>query len=326
MFDWDEIDQKSEDSLFHTSVWYEKYRPRKIEEMILPEHLKDKIRSYLKDGGRNLPHLGLFSKTPGTGKSSLAKAIINELKAESLWINASMDRGIDVLRTRIQQFASQIALKDSVKVVVLDEFDGYSSDGQAAFRSFIDSFPQTRFIFTANNKEKIIEPLLDRMEVIDFNNFAPSQIAKPILERLEYILEQEKVQYQREDLLKVIKSNFPRIRKMIGDLGAGLHEDPDGNKSFNYSFVGQQDKFDSLLLLMKQKDFTKAKTVCYSLSADISGIYGYFNEKLEILFDNKQEQIINAVLILGKYQYQDSFAKDKQLNALACCFELMRLL
>lgn len=329
---WDDIESsesldldKSAEKLFQSSVWYEKYRPRTLNDMILPDYIKDKLSLYLSDNGKKLPHLGLFSRLPGTGKSSLAKVILNELKAESLWINASLDRGVDVLRSRIQQFASQSSLRDSVKVVVMDEFDYFSKEGQAAFRGFIDQFgDNVRFIFTGNFKENIIEPLLDRLEVYDFNQFGPSQIAKPILDRLEFILIQENVEYKKEDVVKVIKSNFPKIRKMIGDLGAGLREE-NGRKIFEYSYVGNSDKLDSLMILMKQKDIQKVKIACYSLGS-CEHLYGYFGENIELLFKDKPEAMINGIIVLAKYQYQSSSAKDKQLNALACCFELMKLL
>ena len=123
---WDELDDEltakpsdGYDSLFHSSVWYEKYRPKTLDEMILPDYIKDKLRVYIQNGGKTMPHLGLFSRLPGTGKSSLAKVLMRELNAEALWINASLERGIDVLRTRIQQFASQTALRDCVKIVVM---------------------------------------------------------------------------------------------------------------------------------------------------------------------------------------------------------------
>lgn len=328
---WDEIDQtnqlleESAERMFQSSTWYEKYRPRSLQEMILPNYVKEKFQSYLQDNGKKLPHIGLFSRLPGTGKSSLAKVILNELKAESLWINASLDRGVDVLRSRIQQFASQTSLRDSVKIVVMDEFDHFSKDGQAAFRGFIDQFGNNvRFIFTGNYKENIIEPLLDRLEVYDFNQFAPGDIAKSILDRLEFILKQEEVQYQKEDVVKVIKSNFPKIRKMIGDLGAGLQETENG-KVFQYSFIGNSDKLDQLMILMKQKDIQKVKALCYGLGS-CEHLYAYFAENIELLFKDKPEQLINAIIALSKYQYQSSSAKDKQLNALACCFELMKLL
>lgn len=332
---WDEEFENSvrdaEDKMFKSSVWYEKYRPKTVGEMILPEHVKDKIATYLKDGGKKLPHLGLFSRTPGTGKSSLAKVIVNELKAEALWINASLDKGIDVLRTRIHQFAAQSSLRDSVKLVVMDEFDHFSKDGQAAFRGFIDHFgDNVRFIFTGNYKENIIEPLLDRLEVYDFNQFGVSQMAKPIMDRLEGILRAENVHYQREDVIKVIKANYPRIRKMIGDLGAGLEikTDENGNETreFNYSFVGQSDKLDQLILLMKNKDINKVRAACYGLGS-CDHLFGYFGEKIEQMFaESNPDAMINAIIVLAKYQNMQPQAKDKQLNALACCFELMKLM
>lgn len=331
---WDELETELSskstvdgyDSLFQSSVWYEKYRPKTLDEMILPDYIKDKLRVYISDGGKTMPHLGLFSRLPGTGKSSLAKVLMRELNAEALWINSSLERGIDILRTRIQQFASQTALRDCVKIVVMDEFDGFSKEGQAAFRGFIDNFGgNVRFIFTGNFKENIIEPLLDRLEVYDFNNFGPAQIAKPILSRLEYILAEENVQYERDDLLKVIKSNFPKIRSMIGALGAGLHTKEDGTKVFEYSYVGDSNKLDELMILMKQKDINKVRTLVYGLGS-CDHIFGYLGEHIELIFGDKQEALINGVIALAKYQSYHSSAKDKQLNALACCFELMRLL
>ena len=322
---WDEIPIE-EPKIFQSSVWYEKYRPRNLNDMILPDYVKDKISAYLKDGGKTLPHLGLFSRLPGTGKSSLAKVILNELKAESLWINSSLERGLDVLRSRIQQFASQSALRDTVKVVVMDEFDGFTKEGQQAFRGFIDQFGQNvRFIFTANYQENIIEPLRDRLEIYDFNSFSPAQIAKPIMQRLETILHAENVEYDREDLIKVIKSNFPRIRKMIGDLGAGMHEREDGTKVFEYSYVGNSNKLDELIILMKQKDITKVRSTVYGLGS-CDHLFSYFGEHIELLFGDKQEQTLNGIIALAKYQSYHQSAKDKQLNALACCFELMKLI
>ena len=329
---WDEIEEidnslkSAEDKLFQSSVWYEKYRPRTLDEMILPEYIKDKLKIYIDNGGKDMPHLGLFSRLPGTGKSSLAKVILNELKAESLWINSSLERGIDIIRNRIQQFASQTALRDSVKIVVMDEFDGFSKEGQAAFRGFIDQFGMNvRFIFTGNFKENIIEPLLDRLEIYDFNNFGPAQIAKLILERLESILVKENVEFQREDLIKVIKSNFPKIRSMIGALGTGLHTREDGSKVFEYSYVGDSNKLDELMILMKQKDINKVRTLVYGLGS-CDHIFSYLGEHIELIFNDKQEAMINGVIALAKYQSYHPSAKDKQLNALACCFELMRLL
>lgn len=312
--------------LFKSNVPYEKYRPRTIDDIILPNYIKDKIRAYLSDKGKSMPHLGLFSRLPGTGKSSLAKVILSETQAEGLWINASLDKGIDVLRSRIQQFASQQSLNNNVKIVVLDEFDHFSPDGQAAFRGFIDQFGDyVRFIFTGNLKERVIEPLLDRMEIYDFNQFSASDIAVPIMQRLEFILQAENVAYDREDVKKVIKANFPKIRKMIGDISMGISYGPDGSKTFDYSFVGSHDKLDKVLILMQQRDVQKVKLACYSIG-NIDYIFSYLSDKIEILFKDKPDQIVNAIIAIAKYQSYAGLAKDKQLNAVACCFELMKLL
>lgn len=323
----DDILIPSTPKLFQSSVWYEKYRPRTIQEMILPDWVKSKIKTYLETGGKTLPHLGLFSRTPGTGKSSLAKVIMQELKAESLWINASMDKGIDVLRNRIQQFASQSSLTDGkVKIVVMDEFDHFSKDGQSAFRGFIDQFGENvRFVFTGNYRENIIEPLLDRMEIYDFNQFNAQDLVKPIFERLQHILISEQVQYQREDLVQVIKSNFPKIRKMISDLGAGLEISADGSKTFSYLHLTQQDKLQEILTNLKAKNVENLKSLVYSLS-QTDHVYGYFGEKIQQIFETKAEQQINAIIILAKYQQMHVDAKDKNLNVLACTFELLKLL
>ena len=153
------------------SVWYERFKPQCVSDLVVPQEIKDKLLSYIRT--QNMPNLGLFSSNPGTGKTSTANAIIKEIGGEALWINASMEKGIDVLRGKVQRFASQSSFDDNIKIVVMDEFDHFSKDGQAAFRGFIDEFSENcRFIFTGNYKEKIIQPLLDRLEVYDFNSFS----------------------------------------------------------------------------------------------------------------------------------------------------------
>lgn len=201
----------------NSSVWYKKYQPNLIEDMILPEELKIKLQKYITD--ETVPHLGLFSNMPGTGKSSLCNAIIKEVNGEAQWINASIDKGIDVLRGKIGKFASSNSFDDKIKIVVMDEFDYFSKDGQAAFRGFIDEFGNNcRFIFTGNYKEKIIEPLLDRLEVYDFNEFNKQEMIKPIFERLKFILTNENVEFDPKDLVPVINTFYPRIRSMVGAL------------------------------------------------------------------------------------------------------------
>lgn len=301
-----------------TDVWYEKYRPQTLEEMILPQELKDKIRYYLSDGGYKMPHLGLFSRNPGTGKSSLAKVIIKELDAEAIFVNASLDRGIDVLKTHIQRFAAQAPLKDGVKIVVMDEFDAFTSAGQDAFKNFIDSFGRNvRFIFTGNYKENIIAPLLDRMEVHDFNNFKAEDIVKQIYDKLIFILDKEGIQYDRNDVKAIIKQEFPGIRRMIGEIGKHTH-----NGVLKFSMTQHLEKIEELGSLLKSKNYDALLKVVYSMGPT-EHFYGLLGENLDKIVEPKNK--INAIIILSKYQSTSTDAKDKHLNFAACMAELMKL-
>lgn len=198
-----------------STVWYEKYKPKNVSELIVPSDIKERMISFI--SREEVPHIGLFSTEPGTGKSSTAHAIITQIGCEALWINASMEKGIEVLRGKIQNFASQASFDGKLKIVVMDEFDNFSQDGQKAFRGFINEFSDNcRFIITGNYKEKIIEPLLNRLEVYDFNSFDRKEILKPIFERLQEILNNEGISYEKRDLVPVINSFYPSIRAMIG--------------------------------------------------------------------------------------------------------------
>lgn len=302
----------------NTDVWYEKYRPQSVDDVVLPQEVKDKIKSYIKDGGYEMPHLGLFSRTPGTGKSSLAKAILSETKAESLFINASLDRGIDVLRTKIQRFASNKPLRDAVKIVVMDEFDSFSREGQAAFRGFIDEFgSNVRFIFTGNYKENIIEPLLDRLEVYDFNQFDMNDVAKPIFERLRYILDQENVEYEPKDVVAIIKQDYPRIRKMIGSL-----KQCTVNGKLQTETSKDSDKLEELGAFVKAKNYQEAIKAVYSLGTT-DHIYGYYGDNIDLIATPANQ--VNAIIVLAKYQHMSQTARDKNLNAAACIAELAKL-
>lgn len=301
-----------------TNVWYEKYRPETLDEIILPAEMKEKIKFYLQDGGYKLPHLGLFSRNPGTGKSSLAKVIIKELGAEAIFVNASLDRGIDVIKTHIQRFAAQAPLNDCVKIVVMDEFDSFTGNGQDAFKSFIDSFGKNvRFIFTGNYKENIIEPLLDRMEIYDFNQFRPEDITKPIFDRLIYILEAEKIQYDRKDVVAIIKEHFPRVRKMVGEIGKHSH-----NGVLSFSLTKEIEKIEELGKLVKAKNYDSVLKMVYSMGST-EHLYGLFGQNLDFVVNPKDK--INAIIILSKYQTSSQTAKDKHLNLAACMAELMKL-
>jgi len=300
------------------SVWYERYKPNCIEDLVLPDEIKTKLQGYVDK--QDIPALGLFSSNPGTGKSSTAHAIIKEIDGEALWINASMEKGIDVLRGKVAKFASQSSFDDNIKIVVMDEFDHFSKDGQAAFRGFIDEFNQNcRFIFTGNYKEKIIEPLLDRLEVYDFNSFSKEEMVKPIFERLRWVLDNENVQYDPKAVVPVINTYYPRIRSMVGAL---QKFSKDGVFQVSENELDDVNVFDKVMNVVTPKSYTDMITEVNKLNAP-ENMYSYLYNNASKYF--KPETYPNVVLIIAKYQHMSDSVRDKNLNLSACLTELMKL-
>lgn len=300
------------------SVWEHKYKPQKIDDLIIPQEIKTKLLKYTKS--QNIPNIGLFSSNPGTGKSSTANAILKEINGEALWINASYEKGIDVLRGKIQKFASSGSFDDNVKIVVMDEFDHFSKDGQAAFRGFIDEFSQNcRFIFTGNYKEKIIEPLLDRLEIYDFNSFSKEEMIKPIFERLKWILENEKIEYNPKDLIPVINTYYPRVRSMVVAL---QKFSKDGSFKLNENELDDVNVFDKVMQFVSLSSYTDMIIEVNKLNGP-DNMYTYLYNNAGKYF--KPEVYPNVVLIIAKYQHMSDSVRDKQLNLAACLTELMRL-
>lgn len=301
-----------------TSIWYEKYGPSTVEDLIIPIDLKTKLQKYV--SSQNIPCIGIFSSEPGTGKSSTAKAVIKDIGGEALWINASLEKGIDVLRGKIQKFASQSSFDDNIKVVVMDEFDHFSKDGQAAFRGFIDEFSKNCvFIFTGNYKEKIIEPLLDRLEVYDYNQFKKEDMIKPIFERLRFVLDNEGVAYDPKALVPVINTYYPRIRSMIGALQKFSKE---GEFNVSESELDATDVFDKLMDLVLPQSYTEMITEINKLNSP-DNMYTYLYHNSGKYFS--PEKYPNLVITIAKYQHMSDSVRDKHLNLAACLTELMKL-
>lgn len=300
------------------SVWYERYKPSCIDDLVIPDAVKSKMQKYVKT--QSLPNIGLFSSEPGTGKSSTAHAIIKEIGGEALWINASMEKGIDVLRGKVQRFASQTSFDDKIKVVVMDEFDHFSKDGQAAFRGFIDELSENcRFIFTGNYKEKIIQPLLDRLEIYDFNSFEKIKIVKPIFERLKFILDNENIQYDPKLLIPVINTYYPRIRSMVGAL---QKLSSDGEFKVTSDDLDDLDVFDNVMQYVKHSSFIEMIREINKLNAP-DNMYSYLYGNAAKYFS--ADAYPNVVLIIAKYQHMSSSVRDKNLNLAACLTELIKL-
>jgi replication factor C small subunit len=300
----------------HEPIWFAKYQPQTIEDLILPQELKKSLKYHV--ANEIVPNFGLFSNSPGTGKSSTVNSILKEMGGEALWINASMESGIDVLRGKITNFASQQSFDNKQKIVVLDEADHMSSNAQAAFRGFIDEFSDNcSFIFTGNFKDKIIQPLLDRLEVYNYDEFKKTEMARQILERLIFILDKEGKEYKKEDLVSVINTFYPSIRSMIGALQkystTGTLIIPEGE-------LDNLDKFSKLMETIKTKSFNAMIESVNDISAP-SSFYPWLYKNLNKFFE--KENLPKAVLSLAKFQDMDSRAVDKNLNTAACCTELM---
>jgi len=298
------------------TVFFERYKPSCVQDLVIPDELKSKLLLYVQN--QDLPNIALFSSNPGTGKSSTANAIIKEINGEALWINASLEKGIDTLRGKVQKFASQTSFDGKIKIVVMDEFDHFSRDGQAAFRGFIDEFSaNSRFIFTGNYKEKIIQPLLDRLEVYDFNSFDKAEMIRPIFERLKFILENEGIKYEPKELVPVINTYYPRIRSMIGAL---QKFSKDGVFHVHESELDDVNAFDKVMKLLSPSSYTDLITEINKLNGP-DNMYSYLYANAAKYF--QPQQYPQVVIIIAKYQHMSDSVRDKNLNLAAALTELM---
>ena len=301
----------------NSSIWYEKYKPQCIEDLVLPDELKNRLIQMSKN--RDFPSIGLFSSEPGTGKSSTANAILKEIGCEALWINASMENGIDVLRGKIQKFASTGSMDGELKYVVMDEADYLNANStQPAFRGFLEEFSNNcRFIFTGNYKEKLIEPLLNRLQVYDFNNFKKEEMVKPIFERLKFILENEGISYDPRDLVPVINTFYPSIRNMIGTL---QKFSTDG--TFKLADLDDTNIYDTVMKTVHTSTYLDMIAEVNKLNAP-DNMYTYMYKNASKYFSPGAYP--KVIVTIAKYQHMASTVRDKNLNLCACLTELCPL-
>ena len=303
-------------------VWVEKYRPKKIEECILPDNTKKTFLDFLDKG--EVPNL-LLSGPPGCGKTTVAKALCEQLGSDYYVINGSDEgRFLDTVRNNAKNFASTVSLSSSAKhkVIIIDEADNTTPDVQLCLRAFTEEFiGNCRFIFTCNYKNKIIQPLHSRCSVIDFalKGKEKQLLAGNFFKRLQEILDTEGVEYDNKVLVELIKKHFPDWRRVL-------------NEVQRYSSSGKIDsgilasfsnvKTDDLFNCLKVKDFPKVrKWVVDNLDNDptvlLRSVYDACYTSLE------GAGVAAAVLIIAKYQYQSSFVADQEINMLACLTEIM---
>ena len=304
-------------------LWVEKYRPRKISDCILSEDLKSTFLKFLDN--KELPNL-LLSGTAGTGKTTVARALCEELGVDYIIINGSDEgRHIDTLRTTIKNFASSVSLdgNSNHKVVIIDEADYMNPDSvQPALRNFIETFYKNcRFIFTCNFKNKIIPALHSRCTVVDFKivNGQKKKCADLMLGRLENVLKEEKIEYDKKVLAELIIKHFPDFRRTINELQRySVRGKIDSGILFTLSEVNNKE----LVATLKEKRFNDMrKWVIQNIDKDPTSMFRNLYEILWKSLDPKS--IPQAVLVIAGYQYKAAFVADQEINMVACLTEIM---
>lgn len=300
-------------------LWVEKYRPTKLSDCILSTDLDIMFKGMVKE--KTIPNMMFYGKA-GTGKTSVAKVLANEIGSDYIIVNCSEENGIDTLRVKIRQFASTISLSGNTKIVILDEFD-YATNGiQTALRGAIEEFAKNcRFIITCNYKNRVIDPLHSRCTGIDFTVASSdrSVLASSILKRLEFILDSEKIPYEKSVLVNLVKRYFPDIRRMINEL---QKYSSSGKIDVGILAQGSCDSYKELLGYMKGKDFASCrKWVMQNIDLNTTEFFKkLYNELYTVL---KPSAVPQAILIIAEYQYKAAFVADQEINTMAMVVQLM---
>jgi len=301
-------------------LWVEQYRPKTIDDCILPDSLKSLFSAFIKKG--EISNM-LFSGTAGIGKTTVAKALCEQMNCDWIMINGSEEGGIDVLRNKIKNFASTVSLSGGKKVVILDEADYLNPQStQPALRGFVEEFHKNcRFILTCNFKNRIIEPLHSRFSNIEFkvNPKDKPKLASRLFERAVYILKEQNIDYEDKVLVELITKHFPDFRKLINELQRySVSGAIDAGILVNVS----DENLKTLVTHLKNKEFSDMrKWVVNNLDNDPVKI---FRKIYDTLYTNLEPSTIpHAVLIIADYQYKSAFVADQEINLVACLTELM---
>ena len=303
-----------------TFLWVEKYRPITVGSCVLPSELKETFGEYVKN--KSIPNL-VLSGGPGVGKTTVAKAMIEQIGATYIMINGSEESGIDVLRTKIKNFASTVSLSGGRKYIILDEADYLNAQStQPALRGFMEEFHKNcGFILTCDYKNRLIEPLHSRCSVIDFviPNKEKPILAKEFFGRVTDILKKENIKYDKRVVVELATKYFPDWRRILNELQRySASGQIDAGLLVNISEVNIHD----LMVSLKKKEFTNVrKWIVQNLDNDPIRIYRLIYDSLYDFVDDST--IPHAVVFIGDYSYKSAFVADQEINLLACLTEMM---
>jgi len=297
------------------SLWVEKYRPTKLDNYIGNDHLKSKVSVYLESG--DIPHLLLFGRA-GTGKTTLAKLLVNNIECDYLYINASDENSVDVVREKVKNFASTLGFKD-MKVIILDECDYITPNAQAALRNLMETFSKNcRFILTCNYVERIIDPIQSRCQ--SFQIIPPDR--KQVAQHLANILNNENIQYDIKDIATIVNSGYPDIRRVIN---GSQRQVVNGQLVIDENTITQNDYKTKVLEILTTQDKKSSFQNIRQLLADskVTDFSDLFRLMFDTIDDWGQGHIAECILILSKYQQSDAVVVDKEINIMAMFVEII---
>lgn len=302
-----------------STLWVERYRPQCMEDYIATPETRKVLDEIKKTN--EIPNLLLYSRSPGTGKTSMANVIAKDLGCDLLYINASIETSIDTIRYKVTQFTMTSSLMGGKKLVVLDEAERLSGPAQEALKVLVEQVESNaRFIFCTNNMQKIVPPLISRCEVVSFEHGSKDtqQMMLQYFKRAQFVLDSEKVEYDKPVLAELVKKLYPDFRKTLGSLQkfAKTH-----GKITDVIFGSLDDsKTEDLVTAMKSKKFAEVRTICSAI--DPSQFYVEFYKDIT---DHLQSKCIpDVILILGRYAYQHALSIDPEINLVACIVEIMQ--
>ena len=297
------------------TLWVEKFRPGTLDGYVGNEHIIEKVKIYLKSG--DVPHL-LFYGNAGTGKTTLAKIIANNVDADVMYVNASDENNIETVRTKIKNFASTVGFRQW-KIVILDEADYMTPNGQAALRNLMETFSKTtRFILTCNYVEKIIDPIQSRCQTFAITPPSKKEVAKRIVD----ILNEQQVDYKMEDVATIINAGYPDIRRVLNCQRQVI----DNNLIIDKASLVQANYMTKVLDILKSDQSVKdsfaniRQVIADSKVQDFTALYKFLFDEID---NYAKGHIGPVILILAEAQYQDAFAVDKELHVMSMIVKLV---